>query len=284
LNPVNRRPFILTGLLVLVLSSCGSSTGEKNSEVILATTTSTYDSGLLDVLIPVFEDSTDYSVKPIAVGTGRALAMAERGEADVLLVHGPSAEEKLLEAGAVVSRTLVMHNFFVLVGPSSDPAGLRGVQSAATAMSRIADHDSLFISRGDDSGTHKMELGLWTVAGINPSASWYQEAGQGMGATLGIASEKSAYTLTDMGTFLALKDNLHLKALVDRDPSLLNIYSVLPVNGDRFPEVNSEGAGAFAEFLVSAQAQDLIRVFGVEKFGKPLFIPDAGKTEGELGR
>ncbi len=284
MNPVNWRPLILTGLLVLVLASCGTSTGEKTSEVILATTTSTYDSGLLDVLIPVFEDSTGYSVKPIAVGTGRALAMAERGEADALLVHAPSSEKELMEAGAVVSRTLVMHNFFALVGPSSDPAGLRSVQSAATAMGRIAELDSLFISRGDDSGTHKMELGLWAIAGITPSGSWYQEAGQGMGATLGIASEKSAYTLTDMGTFLALKDNLHLEALVDRDPSLLNIYSVLPVNGDRFPEINNEGAGAFAEFLVSAQAQDLIRVFGVEKFGQPLFIPDAGKTERELGR
>ena len=252
--------------------------------MILATTTSTYDSGLLDVLIPDFEEDTGYQVKPIAAGTGKALAMGERGEADVLLVHAPSAERKLLDGGAIVTRILVMHNLFAIVGPASDPAGIKGKGSAAEALRQIAERESLFISRGDDSGTHKMEKSLWTKAAVEPSGAWYQEAGQGMGATLGIASEKSAYTLTDRGTYLSLKKNLQLEPMLDTNSALLNVYSVLLVNADRYPRVNEDGAKAFADYLVAPDTQTEIGKFGVDKFGEPLFIPDAGKNEDELAR
>ncbi len=272
----------LVVFLALVAVSCSSES--FNADVILATTTSINDSGLLDVLIPDFEGRTGYNVKPVAVGTGKALAMGERGEADVLLVHAPSSEKELLESGAAVSRTLVMHNYFAIVGPPPDPAGVRAQSSIGNCMRRIAESGALFISRGDDSGTHKMEKRLWAEADITPSGSWYQESGQGMGATLGIASEKSAYTLTDRATYLALKKNLDLESLMGQDPRLLNIYSVLEVNGDKFPNVNTEGGSAFAEYLVSAEAQAIIAEFGVDRFGEPLFIADAGKQETELGR
>jgi tungstate transport system substrate-binding protein len=175
-----------------------------------------------------------------------------------------------------------MHNFFTLVGPSADPAGVRAQSSVLNALRRIAATESLFMSRGDDSGTHQMEKRLWTDAGITPEGSWIQESGQGMGATLGIASEKSGYTLTDMGTYLALRRNLHLEIVMGQDPALLNTYSVLELSHDRFPKVNSTGGRAFAEYLVSPEAQAIIDGFGVEEFGSPLFFPDAGKTEDEL--
>ena len=283
MNPGQRFVPILLVLVAFVALSCSDSEPE-NPEVILATTTSTYDSGLLDVLILDFEEGTGYQVKPIAVGTGKALAMGERGEADVLLVHAPSAEKELLDSGAVVTRTLVMHNFFSIVGPASDPAGIKGMASAAEALKRIANQESLFMSRGDDSGTHKMEKSLWAQAGVESSGAWYQEVGQGMGATLGIASEKSGYTLTDRGTYLSLKTNLQLEPMVDTDSVLLNIYSVLLVNADKYPKVNEAGAKAFADFLVASDTQDQIGEFGVDKFGEPLFIPDAGKNEDELAR
>lgn len=291
------RRVVLVGFVVLTagLLACsqGASEGDEqtplesqatNPEIILATTTSTYDSGLLDVLIPEFEALTGFNVKPIAVGTGKALAMGERGEADVLLVHAPSSEMKLVESGAVTSRTLVMHNYFTFVGPLSDPAGLMTQSSASNALRAVADAEALFISRGDDSGTHKMELSLWGDVAITPAGSWYQETGQGMGATLGIASQKEAYTLTDLGTFLALKDTLDLKQVFGADPSLLNVYSVLEVNFQQFPKVNGDGGKAFADFLLSEQAQTIIEEFGVDKFGEPLFIPDGGKTEDDLRR
>jgi tungstate transport system substrate-binding protein len=271
-------------LLGLGLSACTGSSAAHSSEVLLATTTSTYDTGLLDVLIPRFEASTAYRVKPIAVGTGMALAMAERGEADVLLVHAPTEEKRLVESGVVTSRTLVMYNFFAIAGPPADPARIRGVASAAEAMRRIAESGSPFISRGDDSGTHKMERSLWTQAGVTPSGSWYRESGQGMGATLGIASEKSAYTLTDRGTFLALRGSLQLQLHVDGDPSLLNIYSVLQLNGESFSRINVAGGMAFARFLLSADTQAIIEQFGVDRFGEPLFVPAGGEPEENLGR
>ena len=272
----------ITVLVVAAAATC--SCGPADTEVILATTTSTYDSGLLDVLIPDFEERTDYNVKPIAVGTGKALAMGQMGEADVLLVHAPSSEMELVEAGDVVGRTLVMHNLFAIVGPPDDPSGVRAQSSSALGLTRIADNASLFISRGDDSGTHKKEMSLWAEAGISPSGSWYLESGQGMGATLGIASEKSAYTLTDRGTFLSLKHNVQLEVVTGNDPVLLNVYSVMQVNGEKFPKVNAVGGKAFAEYMVSVEAQDIIKDFGVDRYGEPLFIPDAGKTEEDLRR
>ena len=269
-------------LLLMALIAASLSCGAETRDVILATTTSTYDTGLLDVLIPRFQEEMGYVVKPIAVGTGKALAMGERGEADVLLVHAPDSERALLQEGAVVNRRLVMHNYFAIVGPLEDPAAVAGGTKASTALGKVAEAQALFMSRGDDSGTHKMERSLWEEVGLTPSGRWYQETGQGMGATLRIASEKQAYTLTDSGTFLALRHTLDLEVMAQGDPSLLNLYSVMQVNPDRFPKVNARGAEAFVTFLLSQPTQSTIEEFGMERFEEALFIPSARKTEGEL--
>lgn len=250
-----------------------------NKDVILATTTSTQDSGLLDVLIPLFEQKTGYRVKTVAVGTGQALAMGERGEADVLLVHAPEAEKKVVESGAAINRRLVMHNDFIIVGPKEDPAKIKGSRSTVEAFQKIAKAKALFISRGDDSGTNKKELELWKAAQIEPKGSWYQESGTGMGQTLTIASEKGGYTLTDRATYLALKKNLSLVILLEGDKSLLNVYHVLQVNPEKFPRVNAAGGKAFADFMVDPETQKVIASFGKDKFGEPLFFPDAGKPD-----
>jgi tungstate transport system substrate-binding protein len=248
------------------------------SEVILATTTSTQDSGLLDVLVPLFEDESGYNVKAIA------LAMGERGDADVLLVHAPESEKPLVDSGAAINRRLVMHNDFIIVGPESDPAGVQGMASAVDSLTAIYDAGATFISRGDDSGTNKRELTLWEDAGLDPSGqSWYEESGQGMGATLQIANQKDAYTLSDRGTYLAQSENLDLVVLVEGDPLLLNVYSVMQVNPEKFDLVNGPGGEAFVNFMVSDEVQDIVRNFRVEEFGQPLFIPDADKTYEDLG-
>ena len=275
--------FIVALLSSLVLA-CAPAGQPTNPELILATTTSTQDSGLLDVLVPMFESKTGYNVKTIAVGTGAALAMGERGEADVLLVHAPDSEVKFMEAGHGVSRKLIMHNDFILVGPSADPAGIKGMTSATDALKKIADGKAIFISRGDDSGTNKLEIKLWKTAGIDPSGqSWYQSSGQGMGATLTITSEKEAYTMTDRATYLATQKNLSLDILVEGDPILLNIYHVMQVNPNKSDKINAEGAKAFADFMVAPETQEVIKKFGVDKYGQPLFFPDAGKKESDLG-
>lgn len=249
----------------------------KTKDLILATTTSTVDSGLLDHLIPIFEKQTGYRVKTIAVGTGQALAMGSKGEADVLLTHAEAAEKKLLDAGDVRNYSLVMHNDFVIVGPAKDPAGIKG-KSSPDAFKAIAAKGATFISRGDDSGTNKKELSLWKNAAITPAGNkWYQESGQGMGATLRMASEKEAYTLTDRGTYLAQRQNLKLDILSEGDKSLLNIYHVMEVNPEKFNKVNAQGAKAFVEFMVSPQTQKAIGEFGKDKYGQPLFFPDAVK-------
>jgi tungstate transport system substrate-binding protein len=251
---------------------------QKN--IILATTTSTQDSGLLDVLIPIFEKKTGYMVKTIAVGSGQAMAMGERGEADVLLVHSPDAEKKFMEKGYGLNRMLVMHNDFVIVGPAADPAKIKGAKSSAEAFKKIAESQSLFISRGDNSGTHAKEKAIWKTSGIEYSKQkWYQETGLGMGQTLGVAAEKKGYTLADRGTYLSLKKQLGLEILCEGDPLLLNVYHVIEVNPAKWPKVNAAGAKAFADFIVSAEAQQVITTFGVDKFGQPLFFPDAGKQE-----
>lgn len=255
-----------------------------NPEVIMASTTSTGDSGLMDVLIPMFEAKTGYIITPIYIGTGAAIAMGERGEADVLLVHAPTSEVAYMEAGNGVERKLVMHNDFVIVGPADDPAGINGMTVAKDAFAKIAEAGSIFISRGDDSGTHKSELSIWKTAGITPEGqTWYQESGQGMGATLTITSEKQGYTLTDRATYLATKANLELEVLVQGDPVLLNIYHVITVNPELSDAINVEGAKAFLDFMISDEAQEAIRTYGVEKYGEPLFFPDADKTEADLG-
>jgi len=249
----------------------------KVKDLILATTTSTVDSGLLDVLTPIFEKQTGYRVKTISAGTGQALAMGEKGEADVLLCHAPAAEKALVESGAVINYLLVMHNDFVIVGPANDPAGVKG-KSSSDAFKAIAAKEAVFASRGDDSGTHKKELSLWKNADIKPTGSkWYQESGQGMGATLLMASDKQGYTLTDRGTYLAQKKNLKLEILNEGDKSLLNVYHVMQVNPGKFSKVNGEGGKAFAEFMVAPETQKIIGEFGKEKYGQPLFFPDAGK-------
>ncbi|MGD0919540.1 MAG: substrate-binding domain-containing protein [Thermodesulfobacteriota bacterium] len=255
----------------------------QEKTIILATTTSTQDSGLLDVLIPVFEKETGFFVKTIAVGSGQAMAMGQKGEADVLLVHSPAAEKKFVAEDYGINRRLVMHNDFIIVGPSEDPAKIKGLKSSTEAVKRIAATKVLFLSRGDKSGTHVKEMDIWKVAGINLEAEkWYQQTGLGMGQTLNVASEKKGYTLADRGTYLALKKNLGLDILVEGDAILLNIYHVIEVNPEKWPKVNVAGAKAFADFMVSKETQDIIRTFGLDKFGSPLFFPDAGKKE-ELG-
>ncbi|OGB91930.1 MAG: tungsten ABC transporter substrate-binding protein [candidate division NC10 bacterium RIFCSPLOWO2_02_FULL_66_22] len=250
--------------------------------VILSTTTSTQDSGLLDLLVPLFQKRTGYTVKAISVGTGQALALAARGEADVCLVHAPDAEKKYVSEGLLLNRRLVMHNDFLIVGPAGDPARIKGLASAADALRRLAEAKITFVSRGDNSGTHQLEKKLWKEAELDPSGAWYLQAGQGMGATLVIAWEKQAYSLTDRGTFLAFKKRVQLVPLVEKDRILLNIYSVLEPDPTKFPRINVAGGKAFADFMVSKEAQDIIRTFGTEKFGEPLFFPDAGKREEAL--
>lgn len=282
LSRIFTRAFAAALLVMALAASIGAAA--PATEVILATTTSTADTGLLDVLIPIFQQKTGYSVKTIAVGTGQALAMGQRGEADALLCHAPASEIPLVEAGDVVQRKLVMHNDFVIVGPAADPAGVRGIKSAATALSKIAAAQATFVSRGDDSGTHKKEKEIWTALKLQPAGKWYVQAGAGMGATLNIASERDGYTLTDRGTYLSLKKTLALDILVEGDAILLNIYHVMQVNPAKFSKVNAPGGLAFVEFMVSPEVQKIISTFGVDKYGAPLFFPDAGKNVDDLGK
>jgi tungstate transport system substrate-binding protein len=283
-NKLLKLGLVLTMCVLVVSLIAGCSSSPKNPEVILATTTSTQDSGLLDVLVPMFESQTGYHVKTVAVGTGAALAMGERGEADVLLVHAPTSEIPLMENGDCISRKLVMHNDFIIVGPPADPAGIKGTSDAVAALKAIADSQSIFVSRGDDSGTNKMELSLWKKAGIDPAGqSWYQESGQGMGATLTITSEKQGYTLTDRATYLSTKANLELDIFTEGDPLLLNIYHVMQVNPKKNNMINGKGGKAFVDFMVAPKTQEIIKTFGVDKYGQPLFFPDANKTEADLG-
>jgi tungstate transport system substrate-binding protein len=282
---------IITMMVAALLFAFGTSSvftanaAPKQKNIILATTTSTQDTGLLDVLIPIFEKQTGYFVKTIAVGSGQAMAMGQKGEADVLLVHSPDAEKKFVEEGYGINRQLVMHNDFIIVGPSGDPAKIKGVKSSAGALKLIAKAEGLFLSRGDNSGTNAKEKTLWKKAEITPAGQkWYQETGLGMGQTLNVAAEKKGYTLADRGTYLSLKKNLGLDILVEGDAALLNIYHVIEVNVDKWPKVNVAGAKAFADFMVSKNTQKIVKTFGVEKYGAPLFFPDAGKKVEDLGK
>lgn len=259
-----------------------SQSNPSSRNIILATTTSTQDSGLLDILIPIFEKDTGYIVKTIAVGTGQALEMGKNGDADVLLTHSPASERELLDRGDIINYNLVMHNDFIIVGPSDDPASIKG-NTSSDGFANIANSNSIFISRGDDSGTHKKELSIWKSAGIEPSDSWYQETGSSMGHTLNVASEKAGYTITDRATYLALLDNLHLEILIEGEKDLLNIYHVMQVNPNKSKLINEPGARAFVEFMLSEKGQKLIGEFGVEEFGFPLFFPDGGKDPKEYG-
>ena len=272
-----RRGLILA--LLLLLPAAGQA---QTATVILSTTTSTQDSGLLDVLVPMLEKKTGLTVKTISVGTGQALALAARGEADVTLAHAPSVERRYVEEGKLLNRRLVMYNDFVIIGPAEDPAKIKGLPKALDAMRRIAESRSRFVSRGDKSGTHTLELALWKQAGVEPKGAWYLESGQGMGQTLGIAEERRAYTITDRGTWLAFQKRVSLPILVEKDRPLLNLYSVMEVNPANGPRINAAGGKTFADFMLSAEVQAVIKVFGADKYGQPLFAPVAGKTDADF--
>jgi tungstate transport system substrate-binding protein len=276
--------FLVLFAAALALATCACGGQEQQEDVILATTTSTQDSGLLDALVPAFQEETGYAVKTVAVGSGEAIELGGRGEADVVLAHAPSSEEELVATGKAGERLLVMHNDFVVVGPADDPAGVGEAATAVEAMEAIAGAEAPFVSRGDDSGTHQLELQLWEEAGIQPAGDWYQESGQGMGQTIQIASEQGAYTIADRGTYLATEDGNDLEVLFEGDPALLNVYHVIPITKAAGERVNEEGGAAFAKWLVSPEVQDLIADFGVAEFGRPLFVPDAGKSEAEVAQ
>jgi tungstate transport system substrate-binding protein len=286
---MNRRTgqkILLSGMMLAFFFITGITSIEaRPKSIILATTTSTQDSGLLDLLIPLFEKKTGYFVKTIAVGSGQSMVMGQKGEADVLLVHFPDGEKKFVAEGYGINRRLVMHNDFIIVGPSEDPAEIKGMKSASESFKKIASAKALFLSRADQSGTHAREMDVWKAAGIEPEGKrWYQQTGLGMGQTLSVAAEKKGYALADRGTYLALKKNLGLGILVEGDAILLNIYHVIGVNPAKWPKVNGAGAKAFADFMVSKETQNMIKTFGADKFGSPLFFPDAGKKEEELGK
>jgi tungstate transport system substrate-binding protein len=273
------KRWTLGALLALGLVAAAEA---QSTTVIVSTTTSTQDSGLLDVLVPMFERQTGYTVKTVSVGTGQALALAARGEADVTLAHAPALEKTYLAEGRMLNRRLVMYNDFVVIGPDDDPAKIRGEARAVAALRRIAAAGSRFVSRGDRSGTHVLELALWKQAGVTPAAPWYIESGQGMGATLGVADDRRAYTLTDRATLLAFGRRVRLVPLVEGDRPLLNVYSVMEVNPANGPRVNAAGGRAFADFMVAAEAQAVIRTFGADRYGRPLFVPIAGKTDADF--
>ena len=286
--------FSLSIVLILLFGACAPVTPAPtqvltavpaNHNLILATTTSTQDSGLLDVLIPLFETETGYKVQTVAVGSGQAMQMGQEGNADVLLVHSPSAEATFMQDGWGKDRTLVMHNDFIIVGPAADPAQIKGLEPAE-AFKAIAAAGALFVARADKSGTSTKELGIWAKTEVDPATTepaWYIETGQGMGASLTIASEKGAYTLTDRATYLANKDKLQLDVLVEGNKTLLNVYHVITVNPDKWPKVNYEGATAFLKFMTEPATQEVIAKFGMDKFGQSLFFPDADKTDADLG-
>lgn len=272
---------VLAAMLVMMTGCQKEDETVKNEEIILATTTSTKDSGLLDYLLPYFEEESGYKVSVVSVGSGEAMTMGENGEADVLLVHSPSAEEEFVKNGHADEdgRKDVMYNDFVLIGPVSDPANIKtdAYNDALKAFKTLADEEMTFISRSDESGTHKKELEIWKAAGIEPSGDWYVEAGSGMGAVLEMANEKLAYTLSDRATWLNLDLDEDLMIVSENDPSgvLYNQYGVICVNPDKNEAINHEGAKAFANWLLSSETQELIGEYGLEEYGKALFTPNA---------
>lgn len=245
--------------------------------IILSTTTSTQDSGLLDFLLPKFTEKTGIEVKVIAVGTGKALEMGKNGEADILLVHAKASEEQFVSEGHGTERHDVMYNDFILVGPKDDPLKLKenSPNDILTGLKTIAEKQTIFVSRGDDSGTHKKELEIWKTANIEPQGDWYLSAGSGMADVLKIASEKQGYTLTDRATYLSLKDILDLDLIIEKDENLFNQYGIIPVNPEKSDKINAEGAKAFMDWLLSEEGQELISQYGVEEYGEPLFVPNA---------
>jgi tungstate transport system substrate-binding protein len=291
-----RKPLLsLLTLFALALVACGqtaqptptapaapadsapseASSGSRPS-LRLATTTSTENSGLLTYLLPVFEQQFGVTVEVVAVGTGQALQLGKDGNADVVMVHARDLEDEFMAEGHGVRREDLMYNDFIIVGPAADPAGIRGATDVVTALQAIAADESPFISRGDESGTHVMELNLWEAAGIAPAGAWYVSAGQGMGAVLTMADEQEGYTLTDRATYLARTlEGTELEIMVEGDTRLFNPYGVIAVNPDKSPQIQADLANTFIDWLVSLEAQELISAFGVEEFGSPLFTPDS---------
>lgn len=265
-------------LLIFAIGCAKKETADKESvEITLATTTSTQDTGLLDKLVPEFEKKYNIKVKVVAVGTGEAIKLGEKGDADVLLVHSKKAEEEFVSKGFGVERIKVMHNDFVIVGPANDPAKIKGLTSVEALKKLAAEGKFTFISRGDDSGTHKKELSIWEKAAITPTGNWYLAIGQGMGAALTMADEKQAYTLADRGTYLANKAKNKLAIISEGDKDLINPYSVIAVNPQKYPNIHNAEANKFIEFITSAEVQKEIGEFGKDKYGQALFVPDAGK-------
>ncbi|NLL86655.1 MAG: extracellular solute-binding protein [Syntrophomonadaceae bacterium] len=247
----------------------------EDPQLTLATTTSTQDSGLLDVILPDFEAKTGYQVEVIAVGSGAAMSMGESGDADVLLVHSRAAEDEFIAAGHGVDRHDVMYNDFLIIGPAADPAGIKGGNDAVAAITQISESEAIFLSRGDESGTHKKELSIWRAAGIEPSGDWYNSVGKGMGDTYRMADEMQGYTLIDRATYLANKGNYSLEPMVEGDELLFNPYGVIAVSPEKYPNINYEGATAFIQWIISDETQALIAEFGKDQYGQSLFIPDA---------
>lgn len=277
------KKYTLLAILTLFAILVGGCAKEPQT-LTLATTTSTENSGLLAYILPDFEKRYNARVDVVAVGTGQALEIASHGDADVVLVHARSQEDAFMEAGHGLLRKDVMYNDFVIIGPPEDPAGISGLTDVASAFTKIAEAESTFISRGDDSGTHTKELEVWEKAGIEPAGDWYVSAGQGMGAVLTMAQEKMAYTLTDRGTYLARTlEDVDFPILVEGDPILYNPYGVIVVNPEEHPGVNSELAKVFVEWLTSVETQEIIGQFGVEEFGQPLFVPDSEEWRASQG-
>jgi len=265
---------LIFSLSLILVGANASAQDDDAQRLILATTTSTYDSGLLDYILPDFEATYNADVDVISVGTGQAIALGESGDADVLLVHARAREDAFVEAGHGLIRYDVMYNDFVIVGPSEDPAGIRGMTVATEALAKIAESGASFVSRGDDSGTHTKELSVWEAAAITPEGDWYISSGQGMGEVLRMSAEMQGYTLSDRATYLAREsEGLALEILVEGDPILFNPYGVIPVNPELHPNVNAEMAQAFAHWIISLPTQDLIASFQVN--GSPLFTPDS---------
>ena len=287
-----KRIIVLTvGLfLILALVSCGPAETPQPQEpeeqapqeetldpITLATTTSTENSGLLDYILPHFEEKYSTKVNVVAVGTGQAMEMGKNGDADVLLVHAEATEIQFVNDGYGVDRHRVMYNDFIIVGPEDDPAGLKEAAGAdaAKALATISEKKASFASRGDDSGTHKKELELWKAAGVEPAGDWYKSVGQGMGATLNFASEQKAYTMTDRATYLSMMDNLDLVILVEGDEIMFNQYGVIKVNPEKHPGINKKGADKFVEWIISDEIQNMISEFGKDEYGQSLFVPNA---------
>jgi tungstate transport system substrate-binding protein len=261
--------------LALALLGAAETSAQESSRIVLATTTSVRDSRLLDDLLPRFEEATGISVRVVAVGSGQAMALGRRGEADLLVLHDPHGERSFVAEGYGVERLPLMHNEFVLLGPPHDPAGVRGIPSVTAALRAIAGSEALFLSRGDGSGTNVKEDTLWARAAVTPLEAWRWETGQGMGATIQIANELGAYTVSDIGTYLNHKAPRDLEILVRGDSLLRNPYHVILVNGDRFPRVKLEGATALSAFLRSEATQRRIAEFRRDEFGESMFVPDA---------